>query len=108
MTGSEPAAERFWAFSLDLYGRGFVLLRLGPDAPAGERIERAAARRSMPFRSVTLDEPQVRDAYGRRLVLVRPDGHVAWRADDEPRDAEALIDAVRGETISVKQQETVS
>src|SRR5690606_1956391 len=71
--------------TLDLYGRGFVLLRLGQDAPAGTRIERAAARRNVPFRSIALDEPQVRDAYGRRLVLVRPDGHVAWRADDEPR-----------------------
>jgi hypothetical protein len=27
---------------------------------------------------------------------VRPDGHVAWRADDPPADARALIDVVRG------------
>ena len=30
--------------TLDLYGRGFVLLRLGRDAPAGEGLQRAAAR----------------------------------------------------------------
>jgi hypothetical protein len=35
-------------------------------------------------------------AYERRLVLVRPDGHVAWRADAEPQDARAVIDCVRG------------
>jgi len=35
-------------------------------------------------------------AYERRLVLVRPDGHVAWRADTEPDDALAIIDRVRG------------
>jgi hypothetical protein len=35
-------------------------------------------------------------AYERRLVLVRPDGHVAWRADAEPADAHAIIDRVRG------------
>jgi hypothetical protein len=29
-------------------------------------------------------------------VLVRPDGHVAWRADAEPADADAIIDRVRG------------
>jgi hypothetical protein len=27
---------------------------------------------------------------------VRPDGHVAWRGNETPRDAGALIDAVRG------------
>jgi hypothetical protein len=29
-------------------------------------------------------------------VLVRPDGHVAWRADEPPADARAVIDIVRG------------
>jgi hypothetical protein len=57
------------------------------------------------LRSVALSEPKVLDAYERRLVLVRPDGHVAWRADREPGDADALIDTVRGERISVKQQQ---
>jgi hypothetical protein len=34
--------------------------------------------------------------YARKLVLVRPDGHVAWRGDALPADATALIDRVRG------------
>jgi flavin-dependent monooxygenase StaC len=38
----------------------------------------------------------VRKLYERALVLVRPDGHVAWRADQEPADAAALADCVRG------------
>jgi hypothetical protein len=29
-------------------------------------------------------------------VLVRPDGHVAWRGDAEPLHPGALIDTVRG------------
>ena len=45
---------------------------------------------------VTLDEPKVLEAYQRRLVLVRPDGHVAWRDDVEPHDARAVVDCVRG------------
>jgi hypothetical protein len=46
----------------------------------------------------------VRAAYERRLALVRPDGHVAWRADAEPADADALIDVIRGQINEVKQQ----
>jgi hypothetical protein len=34
--------------------------------------------------------------YDKPLVLVRPDGHVAWRGNDPPQDALALIDTVRG------------
>jgi 2-polyprenyl-6-methoxyphenol hydroxylase-like FAD-dependent oxidoreductase len=91
--------------TLDLYGRGFTLLRLGADAPSSERIAGVATRRNVPLRCVALAEPQVLEAYENRLVLVRPDGHVAWRGDSEPGDTGALIDTVRGETISVTQQQ---
>jgi hypothetical protein len=82
--------------TLDLFGRGFVLLRLGADAPAGERLVQAASAAGVPLQVVAIDEPKAGAAYQRRLVLVRPDGHVAWRADTEPSDARALIDCVRG------------
>ena len=38
--------------------------------------------------------------YARRLVLVRPDRHVAWRADVEPDDALGLIDHLRGAGVA--------
>jgi hypothetical protein len=91
--------------TLDLYGRGFVLLRLGSDPPSGARIERAAAERGVPLTIVPLPDPEVLAACERRLVLVRPDGHVAWRADGEPADAAALIDVVRGHSIPLRQQQ---
>ena len=50
----------------------------------------------MPLTSVELDEPEAAALYERRLVLVRPDGHVAWRADTVPDDPVALIDRLRG------------
>ena len=34
--------------------------------------------------------------YERALVIVRPDGHVAWRADTMHQDPLSLADRVRG------------
>jgi 2-polyprenyl-6-methoxyphenol hydroxylase-like FAD-dependent oxidoreductase len=80
---------------LDLFGRGFVLLRF-PGAPDPSALERAAAERRLPLHTVALDEPEAAELYARRLVLVRPDGHVAWRADAMPENPPALIDRIRG------------
>jgi hypothetical protein len=33
-------------------------------------------------------------------VLVRPDGHVAWRGDDVPADPAWVIDTVRGAGVA--------
>jgi len=86
---------RDWRSILDLYGRGYTLLRFA-DAPPADAIERAAENRRVPLTRVDLDEPEAAALYERKLVLVRPDGHVAWRADAPPPDALALIDTVRG------------
>ena len=36
------------------------------------------------------------NAYAEKLVLVRPDQHVAWRGDEAPSAPLELIDRVRG------------
>lgn len=82
----------------DTIGLGFTLLRLGPDAPPGDRFVEAAQSRGVPFRVVEVAESWVSGAIGARLVLVRPDQHVCWRADTEPSDVGALIDRLRGAT----------
>jgi 2-polyprenyl-6-methoxyphenol hydroxylase-like FAD-dependent oxidoreductase len=79
---------------LDLFGDGFALLKFSDVST--EVIERAAARRGVPLRIHRIEHREAAALYGRGLVLVRPDGHVAWRGDSEPRDALALIDTVRG------------
>ena len=80
--------------TLDLFGRGFTLLTYdGTDAGA---LERAAAGRHVPFVIVRIDDRNIAALYERPLVLVRPDGHVAWRGDRPPDDPLALIDRVRG------------
>src|SRR5262245_8960488 len=85
---------------LDLYGRGFVLLCLGADAPDGSRLEAAAARRRVPLKTVTITHRDAIRIYEKQLVLVRPDGHVAWRGDAIPRDAMGIVDRVRGAVLS--------
>ena len=79
---------------LDLFGTGFVLLAFA-DLPT-EALERAAAARGVPLAVHRIAEREIAALYGRPLVLVRPDGHVAWRGARQPHDAQALIDTVRG------------
>lgn len=86
--------------TLDLFGRSFVLLRLGAAPPAANALIAAARDRGVPFDVVDLSDPALVALYERRLVLVRPDGHVAWRDDGPPTDALELIDRVRGAAAS--------
>jgi hypothetical protein len=82
--------------TIDLFSDGFTLLRLGPTAPDVESIVKAATEVGVPLTVVTLDQPDIVALYERSLVLVRPDGMVAWRADELPVDAGELVDRVRG------------
>ncbi len=81
---------------LDLFGRGFVLLRFGAKAADSAGLEAAASARGVPLTTLDIAELEIRKLYGRRLVLVRPDGHIAWHDDAAPADPAAVIDRVRG------------
>jgi hypothetical protein len=82
--------------TLDLFGRGFTLL--GFDASAGEvaPLVAAAKEREVPLTFIAIDDPKIASLYQRKFLLVRPDGHVAWRNDRMPEDALCIIDVVRG------------
>ncbi len=79
----------------DALGPWFTLLRLDPAADA-DPIARTAARRGVPL--VVLDVAVSDAAYTSKLVLSRPDRHVAWRGDAPPADADALIAHITGGT----------
>jgi hypothetical protein len=50
---------------------------------------RMGARRSISSATVAA-------LYERALVLVRPDGHVAWRGDELPADPAPIVERMRG------------
>jgi 2-polyprenyl-6-methoxyphenol hydroxylase-like FAD-dependent oxidoreductase len=80
---------------LDLFGRGFTLLQFSREM-SDSSASKAAAARGVPLAIVAVDDPEAARLYESRLVLVRPDGHVAWRGNAPPGDAGALIDRIRG------------
>jgi 2-polyprenyl-6-methoxyphenol hydroxylase-like FAD-dependent oxidoreductase len=81
--------------TLDWFGTGFVLLR-APGAGETDALTAAFASRGMALATHDLDTPALAALFERRLVLVRPDGHVCWRGDDMPEDPGGLVDVVRG------------
>ncbi|HTN72503.1 MAG TPA: FAD-dependent monooxygenase [Methylomirabilota bacterium] len=82
--------------TLDLFGKAFTLLILASKGADTSAFTTAARKVGLPLDVIALDEPQVREVYERPLVLVRPDGHVAWRGDTVPSDVAEIINRVRG------------
>ncbi|HVA15698.1 MAG TPA: FAD-dependent monooxygenase [Stellaceae bacterium] len=82
--------------TLDLYGRSFTLLRFGKPKEDASGLATAAQRAHVPFEIVDLDDAAATERYAMKLVLVRPDGHVAWRGDAPPANPQAVIERVRG------------
>jgi 2-polyprenyl-6-methoxyphenol hydroxylase-like FAD-dependent oxidoreductase len=81
--------------TLDLFGRGFTLLRFDQSVPVAGLLE-AAAECAMPVTLADIDQDDIAALYERKLVLVRPDGHVAWRGDSDPANGPDVVAVVRG------------
>ena len=80
--------------TLDLFGKGFVLLGF-TEGPTSSFTD-AAQRAGVPLEAIGIDDEKVRASYERNFVLVRPDGHVAWRGNEIPNNTKDIIDKVRG------------
>jgi 2-polyprenyl-6-methoxyphenol hydroxylase-like FAD-dependent oxidoreductase len=91
--------------TLDLYGRGFVLLRF--DAGDAHALEAAARAQHVPLAVHDIAAPAIAALYERKLVLVRPDGHVAWRGN-EVSDASRIIATARGAEAPARQSATLA
>ena len=84
---------------IDLFGPGFTLLKLGPAPPDSTNLEQAARQCGVPLTGSRISGDEIAALYERALVLVRPDGHVAWRSDlaPDPAQARQIIAQVRGD-----------
>jgi 2-polyprenyl-6-methoxyphenol hydroxylase-like FAD-dependent oxidoreductase len=87
--------------TLDLFGQGFTLLKLDRLADS-TGLEKAAQDCHLPIQVFTFDRVDLRKVYEKCLVLVRPDGHVAWRGDEVPKFPHNLLDKIRGAVLSHK------
>lgn len=79
----------------DALGPDYTLLRLDPEASTAA-LEEAAAQRGVPLRVLDVASREAAAIYRHKLVLSRPDQHVAWRGDRIPADPLALVDRIRG------------
>ncbi|HUK58280.1 MAG TPA: FAD-dependent monooxygenase [Stellaceae bacterium] len=77
-------------------GSDFSLLAFGADDAPVTAFASAARRENVPLTIVRDSFDGGREAYGARLVLVRPDEYVVWTGDGAPRDAAALLRRVVG------------
>jgi len=79
----------------DAMGPDFTLLRFDPAVEAG-RLTEAAAARGVPMTVLDVESEEAAALYPQKLVLSRPDQHVAWRGDAVPYDTAMLVDRIRG------------
>lgn len=81
--------------TLDWFGSGFSLVCF-TESDRREKFERAFVDCRVPLTTIVCTETRISELYQYPFVLVRPDGHVAWRGNNLPSDASQLVNTVRG------------
>ena len=76
-------------------GPEYTLLRLDRTIDTGP-LQRAATDKGVPLMVLDLEGDEASALYDRKLVLCRPDQHIAWRGDALPDDLNALVNLIRG------------
>ena len=97
--------------TLDLFGRGYVLV--SSHLEKNNDLIEVARQLRMPLKIYHLLQPVAQLIYEKRHVLVRPDGHVAWRGEALPVDMLGWLKTVSGhghgqKTAAFSDMETTS
>ncbi len=92
-------APHFWLRDgrslYDALGPEFTLLRFDP-AIKTHALAEASLALGLPLAVLDIAPGEADAVYREKLVLVRPDQHIAWRGDDAPEDVLGLLNHVRG------------
>lgn len=81
----------------DAFGKDFTLLVTG-EVGVGlqQRVQQQAVEAGVPVKYLPVADPVVAELYQANYTLIRPDQHVAWRGDEWPADATAILRKVTG------------
>jgi 2-polyprenyl-6-methoxyphenol hydroxylase-like FAD-dependent oxidoreductase len=80
----------------DRLGESYTLLKLGGTTHDTRALESAMRALGAALTVLELPDAAPREIYGRDLLLLRPDLHVAWRDNAPPDDASALARLATG------------
>ena len=81
----------------DHFGPGFTILVADGAPSQADAFAGIAAARRIPLRVVAPQDARLKDRYGARFALIRPDQHVAWRGDALPANVHGLLAHVTGQ-----------
>lgn len=79
----------------DALGPEYTLLRFDPELDV-QPLLNAAAKYGVPLTLLDVKSQEAAEYYPEKLVLARPDQHIAWRGNQLPDDADQLIQRIRG------------
>ncbi|WP_233625392.1 FAD-dependent monooxygenase [Actinoplanes sp. ATCC 53533] len=98
LPGTRPPAVRLpdGGQLFDRLGPQFTLVDLSDDG-SGTPLVASARARGIPTAHLAVADRAVRARWESRLVLVRPDQHIAWRTDGAPSDWDLVLDVVTGQ-----------
>lgn len=96
LEGGSNGAYASGVSTLDHFGHGFVLVRNTTQGGDVSGWVEAAAQRKLPLRVLDIARPDIQQLYEQPLVLVRPDGHCAWRGTAGSADPGQVLDVARG------------
>jgi hypothetical protein len=79
----------------DAFGVGYTLLRFDPAIDVAP-LKSAAEQRGIPLALLDIAPDEANGAYAEKLVLARPDQHIAWRGQAAPADPQGLLTRITG------------
>ena len=85
----------------DVMGPEYTLLRTDSEINIDSLIL-AANEKGVPLCVLDISGEEVNALYNRKLILSRPDQHIAWRGDELPENPVGLIETIRGASQELK------